>query len=412
MRQFHRQQQMIIRHVAALVCIADAHRTLPNVFALPRTPLYRSLAPRAQHSSFAHETVVPKNGGVALQQPASPTLGNVTDGRYRNLDVFVDWLAKERTKRGVKWQWGLARIEGQVLGSSAKASKRKTRQLLAVLVHEACARNPAARSLLIEALHLVKQLDDVQSQPEQLPSFPISFSSASQNLRGRVREFVKATCMATVYSPTIQGRVVPVRSRASGHYPKDSKLNLHHRHSRIVVLRQSKGKMYALLQHRSTNNGTGVGRMAFVGGERRSTDRDSVDTAERTLYAETGLLDVGYLKNAPEWVHALAFTSDASPPLFFKKFSEDEQTDWWVVVLRGSGKFACHSLPKVLDATPLLDHLPEAELAECYGHLWLPTDRKYKGSEHVSELQYIEDRISDAIASLGQPRLGTAFGIR
>jgi 8-oxo-dGTP pyrophosphatase MutT (NUDIX family) len=302
---------------------------------------------------------------------SSPMVGKVVNGRHWTPDgVFLDWLAKVSDERGAKWRQGLTRLQTKLEASPAKASNKSTSAFLNVLTHEARSQNPVAEKLLRMTTDLAK---------------------------GDVKNAVKDAKEPAVQHPSMHRRKGRKAQSAS-----QGGLVGRSRHSRIIVLRQEKDKLFALLQRKALGKTGGGGRLSFVSGKLNGADQDSSGTAARKLYEQTGLLDVGYLEDRPEWLHAAAVCAGASPPLHFRKFSEDAHADWWLLVVRGSGTFGKVDVGvDCADVTPFLKHIPEAELAACHGHLWVPVGRKNVLSDDIPKASNIEQRIDDAVATLG-----------
>lgn len=99
------------------------------------------------------------------------------------------------------------------------------------------------------------------------------------------------------------------------------------------------------------------GYLGSIGGERDEEDIDSRCTAFRELAEESGLIQEGDAEELKLW-----------------KFAEGQKVDWYAGVLR-QPRFAAKPPHwyECGDARVALPALPEtAELAQCFGHIWVP----------------------------------------
>ena len=123
-----------------------------------------------------------------------------------------------------------------------------------------------------------------------------------------------------------------------------------------IILRETAGGYDVLLQLRSMSMKCMPGHLAALGGCRDRTDKDSRETALREVKEECGLITKCVSKGP-------------------SKFAEGEKCDWYVIVLRSPAFEAkAKSRSECGDMKSVASLLPSSmQLADCYGHVWLPT---------------------------------------
>lgn len=123
-----------------------------------------------------------------------------------------------------------------------------------------------------------------------------------------------------------------------------------------IILRETAGGYDVLLQLRSMSMKCMPGHLAALGGCRDRTDKDSSETALREVKEECGLITKCVSKGP-------------------SKFAEGEKCDWYVIVLRSPAFEAkAKSRSECGDMKSVASLLPSSmQLADCYGHVWLPT---------------------------------------
>ena len=133
-----------------------------------------------------------------------------------------------------------------------------------------------------------------------------------------------------------------------------------------IILRETAGGYDVLLQLRSMSMKCMPGHLAALGGCRDRTDKDSRETALREVKEECGLVTKCVSKGP-------------------SKFAEGEKCDWYVIVLRSPAFEAkAKSRSECGDMKSVASLLPSSmQLADCYGHVWLPT----------SDLQNIDPKL-------------------
>lgn len=123
-----------------------------------------------------------------------------------------------------------------------------------------------------------------------------------------------------------------------------------------IILRETAGGYDVLLQLRSMSMKCMPGHLAALGSCRDRTDKDSRETALREVKEECGLITKCVSKGP-------------------SKFAEGEKCDWYVIVLRSPAFEAkAKSRSECGDMKSVASLLPSSmQLADCYGHVWLPT---------------------------------------
>jgi len=149
------------------------------------------------------------------------------------------------------------------------------------------------------------------------------------------------------------------------------------KNAQVVIVRESAGELTALMQLRSSKARKMPSHLATVGGQRNEEDKDSRATAIREVFEETGLLDVGLVDGAPQWLYKQAVISGAAVPRMFVKYKESHNVDWYVLLLGGAGSFVpARDADACQDISPLVKQLTglaeaNARVAPCFGHAWL-----------------------------------------
>ena len=125
-----------------------------------------------------------------------------------------------------------------------------------------------------------------------------------------------------------------------------------------IILRETAEGYDVLLQLRSMSMKCMPGHLSALGGCRDRTDKDSRETALREVKEECGLITTCVSKGP-------------------SKFAEGEKCDWFVMVLNAKPAFEAKakSRSECGDMKSVASLLPSSkQLAECYGHVWLPTN--------------------------------------
>eukprot|EP00438_Fugacium_kawagutii_P015831 Skav230423 [mRNA] locus=scaffold1601:18014:18568:- [translate_table: standard] len=124
------------------------------------------------------------------------------------------------------------------------------------------------------------------------------------------------------------------------------------------------------------------GHLASLGGCRDRTDRDSRETALREVKEECGLGKC--VSNGP-W-----------------KFAEGEKCDWFVMVLRkptfeakAKSRSECGDIKSVVSLLP-----SSMQVAECYGHAWVPTSDLAKIDPKLPLMGGLVNRVNQAVKHL------------
>jgi Ca2+-binding EF-hand superfamily protein/8-oxo-dGTP pyrophosphatase MutT (NUDIX family) len=175
------------------------------------------------------------------------------------------------------------------------------------------------------------------------------------------------------------------------------------KHAQVIILRErpTEANHYdVLLQRRSLDKEFAPGQLAGVGGKRDRTDQDSLSTAMREIYEETGLLDILSHPDAPSTMFRSLVNSTLTipnPPRLFLKFQEGKRVDWFVLLLDGSGSFGTAAdASGNADFGPMLDKIPFAVLAPCFGHAWVPIERLHEIPMSTKMFGGLRSRVSDA----------------
>ncbi|CAK9013445.1 Uncharacterized protein SCF082_LOCUS12014 [Durusdinium trenchii] len=156
--------------------------------------------------------------------------------------------------------------------------------------------------------------------------------------------------------------------------------------AQAILLRpsdSSPGGYDVLLQLRSQCMKCMPGYLAALGGCRDLTDRDSRETAMREVKEECGLI---------------AKSVSTGP----SKFAEGEKCDWYVILLekpafesKAKSRSECGDVKTVASLLP-----PSMQVAECYGHVWLPSSDIPQIDSKLPLMGGLLNRVQQAIRHL------------
>lgn len=176
--------------------------------------------------------------------------------------------------------------------------------------------------------------------------------------------------------------------------------------AQVIIMRENRTlkKLYVLMQQRSYEKEVMPGFLAAVGGRLEVSDPNSAVTAVREVAEETGLLDLWPFGGAPRWLLRDLVGSQIempTPPQSFVKFDEGPNVDWWVMLLHGSGTFSmARDASHCEDIAPILDLIPGAVAAPCFGHFWMPVDHIFDIPDSIPKMRGLQYRIRDAVRAL------------